>query len=62
MSPQPRLSETKKGPQDGLPATLGKIGFAEDYKTGAQANASWRHRQFAQAFRFTQSIFIDTSC
>jgi len=38
--PQPPLSETKKGPQDGLPATLGKIGFAEDYKTGAQANAS----------------------
>jgi len=50
------VNPKRKGPQDKSPAALWKIGSVVDYKTGAQANASWRQRQFAQPDRFTKSI------
>jgi len=34
-------------------------GFAMDYKTGAQANASMDHHQFARALRFAYSIALN---
>jgi hypothetical protein len=46
--PQPN----KKGRRTFRLRPLRSYGFVSIYKTGAQANAVWRQRQFAQAFRF----------
>jgi hypothetical protein len=46
------LEINEKGPQDFRPRPFESTGFAIDYKTGAQANATVDHHQFAQALRF----------
>jgi hypothetical protein len=50
------MTPNEKGPQDKSPAALRKNGSVVDYKTGAQANASSRQRQFTQSCRFMESI------
>jgi hypothetical protein len=52
------LADKRKGPQDFRPRPFGSTGFAMDYKTGAQANASVDHHQFARALRFEYSITV----
>ncbi|HLI82125.1 MAG TPA: hypothetical protein VKV03_19185, partial [Candidatus Binataceae bacterium] len=49
----------RKGPQDFRLRPFGSTGFAMDYKTGAQANASMDHHQFARALRFMHSIAVN---